>query len=120
MFQDYALFLHLDVQHNVEYGLKVKGVRGRSVAAAPASCSKRSACPGLPTGDPPSSAVGSANAPPSPEPSSTTRKCCFLDEPLGALDLKLREEMQVELKLLQRDVGITSCSSPTTRAKRCR
>ena len=87
--------------------LKVKGVRRRSVAAAPASCSKRSACPGLPTGDPPSSAVGSASAPPSPAPLVNHPKVLLLDEPLGALDLKLREEMQVELKALQRDVGIT-------------
>lgn len=44
---------------------------------------------------------------PSQEPSSTTRRSCFLDEPLGALDLQLRRQMQHELKRLQKKLGIT-------------
>ena len=45
-------------------------------------------------------------------------KVLLLDEPLGALDLKLREQMQVELKSIQREVGVTFSSSPTTRRRR--
>ena len=59
-------------------------------AASPASCR-----------------AASASASRSPGRSSTGRACCSLDEPLGALDLKLREEMQIELKAIQQQVGIT-------------
>ena len=51
--------------------------------------------------------MASASASPSPEPLVVQPKVLLLDEPLGALDLKLREQMQVELKQIQRDVGIT-------------
>ena len=51
--------------------------------------------------------AGSASASPWPAPSSTGRAVLLLDEPLGALDLKLREQMQIELKHIQQEVGIT-------------
>jgi putative spermidine/putrescine transport system ATP-binding protein len=107
VFQDYALFPHMDVQQNVEYGLRVKGVgrverRRRAVEALEgvrlAEYGKRRPAQ-LSGGQRQRVALARAlvNRP----------KVLLLDEPLGALDLKLREEMQVELKAIQRQVGVT-------------
>ncbi len=107
VFQDYALFPHMNVVTNVEYGLAVKGVakperrkRAEEALAAVRLGDLGARKPGeLSGGQRQRVALARAlvNRP----------KVLLLDEPLGALDLKLREEMQVELKALQRDVGIT-------------
>ncbi len=107
VFQDYALFPHIDVQRNVEYGLKVKGVRKAERRRRAGEMLEAVRLSGFADRRPTSSAAGNASASPSPGRSSTIRRVLLLDEPLGALDLKLREEMQVELKSIQRDVGIT-------------
>jgi putative spermidine/putrescine transport system ATP-binding protein len=107
VFQDYALFPHLTVAQNVEYGLKAKGVgkaerRGR---AADALAAVR-----LDTyGDRmPSEMSGGQRQRVALARALVNRpRVLLLDEPLGALDLKLREQMQVELKAIQREVGIT-------------
>jgi len=107
VFQDYALFPHMSVQENVEYGLRVKRVpRGERRARARAALETvRLGAYGerrpheLSGGQRQRVALARAlvNRP----------KVLLLDEPLGALDLKLRREMQLELKALQREVGIT-------------
>ena len=107
VFQDYALFPHLTVRENVEYGLKVKKVakaERRRRADEMLDAVRLGSFGGrkphqLSGGQRQRVALARAlvNHP----------KVLLLDEPLGALDLKLREEMQVELKTIQRDVGIT-------------
>jgi putative spermidine/putrescine transport system ATP-binding protein len=107
VFQDYALFPHMNVLENVEYGLKVKGVRRaeRRIRAQEALELVRLATFGkrkpvqLSGGQRQRVALARAivNRP----------QVLLLDEPLGALDLKLRQEMQSELKRIQQEVGIT-------------
>jgi len=107
VFQDYAIFPHMDVLTNVEYGLRVKKVdrkeRRRRAEEALAAVRLEGFAKRRPTqlsgGQRQRVALARAlvNRP----------KVLLLDEPLGALDLKLRREMQLELKQIQRDVGIT-------------
>ena len=107
VFQDYALFPHMTVEQNVAYGLLVKGVgkaerRKRSVEALEmvqlAHVGDRRPAQ-LSGGQRQRVALARAivNRP----------QVLLLDEPLGALDLKLRQEMQLELKRIQQEVGIT-------------
>jgi len=107
VFQDYALFPHMTVRQNVEYGLRIRKVPRvqRRTRAEDALAMVRLAEHGerkpaqLSGGQRQRVALARAivNRP----------KVLLLDEPLGALDLKLRQEMQVELKRIQGEVGIT-------------
>jgi putative spermidine/putrescine transport system ATP-binding protein len=107
VFQDYALFPHMDVAKNVEYGLRVKKVpkseRAARVEAALASVQLE----GMARRKPHQLSGGQRQRVALARALVNRPKVLLLDEPLGALDLKLREQMQVELKELQRDVGIT-------------
>jgi putative spermidine/putrescine transport system ATP-binding protein len=107
VFQDYALFPHMSVIENVEYGLRVKKVaRGeRRRRAEEALASVRLA---EYAGRRPHQLSGGQRQRVALARALVNRpKVLLLDEPLGALDLKLRREMQIELKQIQRDVGIT-------------
>jgi putative spermidine/putrescine transport system ATP-binding protein len=107
VFQDYALFPHMDVQTNVEYGLKVKGV-GRSERRRRAGEMLDAVrLTGFGRRKPNQLSGGQRQRVALARALVNRPKVLLLDEPLGALDLKLREEMQVELKAIQRDVGIT-------------
>ena len=107
VFQDYALFPHLSVIDNVEYGLRVRKIgkleRREKAIAALAKVHLAEFADRMPSqlsgGQRQRVALARAIV---VEP-----KILLLDEPLGALDLKLREKMQIELKQLQRDLGIT-------------
>ena len=107
VFQDYALFPHMSVADNVAYGLKVKRVprAERTARVAQALLQVRLEV----FGDrKPSQLSGGQRQRVALARALVNRpRLLLLDEPLGALDLKLREEMQVELKAIQREVGIT-------------
>ncbi|MET7396639.1 ABC transporter ATP-binding protein [Dactylosporangium sp. NPDC005572] len=107
VFQDYALFPHLDVRRNVEYGLRVRGVpraqRRERAEAALASVRLE----GLGHRRPAELSGGQRQRVALARALVNRPRVLLLDEPLGALDRQLREEMQIELKALQREVGIT-------------
>ncbi len=107
VFQDYALFPHMTVGENVEYGLKVakvdKGERGRRRDEA----LEMVRLPGYAGRKPGELSGGQRQRVALARAIVNRPKVLLLDEPLGALDLKLREQMQTELKSIQGEVGIT-------------
>jgi len=107
VFQDYALFPHLDVLGNVAYGLKVKGVRRRERGEQAREALALVKLAGLEARRPGELSGGQRQRVALARALVNRPKVLLLDEPLGALDLKLREEMQVELKALQKSLGIT-------------
>jgi putative spermidine/putrescine transport system ATP-binding protein len=107
VFQDYALFPHMTVAANVAYGLRVKGVGRRERDARVEDVLRRMRLPGL-GGRKPSQLSGGQRQRVALARALVNRpEVLLLDEPLGALDLKLRQEMQLFLKSLQQDLGIT-------------
>ncbi len=109
VFQDYALFPHMDVLGNVEYGLRVKKVpRGQRRERALAAL-ETVRLGGYGDRRPTQLSGGQRQRVALARALVNRPKVLLLDEPLGALDLKLRREMQIELKQIQREVGITFC-----------
>ena len=107
VFQDYALFPHMTVQRNVEYGLRVKGVGRAERARRATEMLDAVRLGGFGQRSPNQLSGGQRQRVALARALVNHPKVLLLDEPLGALDLKLREEMQLELKSIQRDVGIT-------------
>ena len=107
VFQDSALFPHMTVLENVAYGLRVRGV-GRAERAERAEAALASVALAGFGGRKPSQLSGGQRQRVALARATVVQpKVLLLDEPLGALDLKLREQMQVELKQIQREDGIT-------------
>ncbi|MFF5284610.1 ABC transporter ATP-binding protein [Streptomyces sp. NPDC013171] len=107
VFQDYALFPHMTVEQNVAYGLKVRGVpRAERLVRARAALAQVG-LDGLGKRRPAELSGGQRQRVALARALVGRPRVLLLDEPLGALDLKLRERMQVELKEIQREVGIT-------------
>ncbi|MBB3399006.1 MULTISPECIES: ABC transporter ATP-binding protein [unclassified Rhizobium] len=107
VFQDYALFPHLNILDNVAYGLMVKGVGKAERTKAAEQALELVKLPGYGARRPGQLSGGQRQRVALARALVNKPKVLLLDEPLGALDLKLREQMQEELKSLQRALGIT-------------
>ena len=107
VFQDYALFPHMSVLENVEYCLRVKKVARHDRPQRSMESLEQVRLGDLHSRRPAQLSGGQRQRVALARALVNRPKVLLLDEPLGALDLKLREQMQVELKAIQRDVGIT-------------
>ncbi len=107
VFQDYALFPHLTVEQNVAYGLKVKRVRRGERLKRAGEALQLVRLGGLQARKPSQLSGGQRQRVALARAIVNRPQVLLLDEPLGALDLKLRQEMQVFLKALQTELGMT-------------
>ena len=107
VFQNYALFPHLTIEDNVAFGLRRKKVKGDEIKSRVADMLKLVELPGFEKRKPTQISGGQAQRVALARALINRPSVLLLDEPLGALDLKLRKQMQVELKRIQQEVGIT-------------
>jgi putative spermidine/putrescine transport system ATP-binding protein len=107
VFQDYALFPHMTVGENIEYGLRVKKVAREDRERRRTEALEIVRLPGLDDRKPSELSGGQRQRVALARAIVNGPRVLLLDEPLGALDLKLRQEMQLELKRIQQEVGIT-------------
>lgn len=107
VFQDYALFPHLNVADNVAYGLMIRGVGKAERTREAEAALEMVKLPGYGSRKPGQLSGGQRQRVALARALVNKPKVLLLDEPLGALDLKLREQMQEELKVLQKALGIT-------------
>jgi putative spermidine/putrescine transport system ATP-binding protein len=107
VFQDYALFPHMTVAENVEYGLLVKKIPKQERTVRVAEALRMVRLEGFEKRKPSQLSGGQRQRVALARALVNRPRVLLLDEPLGALDLKLREEMQIELKRIQQQVGIT-------------
>jgi putative spermidine/putrescine transport system ATP-binding protein len=107
VFQDYALFPHMSVAQNIEYGLRVRRVAKAERREKVEGALEMVRLPGLGGRKPAQLSGGQRQRVALARAMVNEPDVLLLDEPLGALDLKLRQEMQLELQRVQRVVGIT-------------
>ena len=107
VFQDYALFPHLNVLDNVAYGLMIRGIAKTERYRSAEEALDLVALPGLGKRRAGELSGGQRQRVALARALVNKPRVLLLDEPLGALDLKLREQMQEELKILHRQLGIT-------------
>jgi putative spermidine/putrescine transport system ATP-binding protein len=107
VFQDYALFPHMDVITNIEYGLRIKKVAKDERREKALTALEQVRLGGYENRKPSQLSGGQRQRVALARALVNRPSVLLLDEPLGALDLKLRQQMQIELKELQREVGIT-------------
>jgi spermidine/putrescine transport system ATP-binding protein len=107
VFQSYALFPHLSVFENVAFGLRRRSVRGDTLRGRVDEILRIVGLEGMGRRKPRQLSGGQQQRVALARALVNKPKVLLLDEPLGALDLKLRKQMQLELKAIQHDVGIT-------------
>jgi putative spermidine/putrescine transport system ATP-binding protein len=107
VFQDYALFPHMTIAENVGYGLRVSGVPRKERQARVDEVLRRMRLPDVGKRKPGQLSGGQRQRVALARALVNRPEVLLLDEPLGALDLKLRQEMQLFLKSLQQDLAIT-------------
>jgi putative spermidine/putrescine transport system ATP-binding protein len=107
VFQDYALFPHMTIDENIAYGLMIKGVPKPERIKQVDDMLELVRLPGFGARKPSQLSGGQRQRVALARALINHPKVLLLDEPLGALDLKLRQQMQIELKNIQREVGIT-------------
>src|SRR6059058_1754294 len=107
VFQSYALFPHLSIFENVAFGLRRRKVRGQDVRGRVTDILELVGLSGLEKRKPGQLSGGQQQRVALARALVNRPRVLLLDEPLGALDLKLRKQMQIELKAIQNDVGIT-------------
>jgi spermidine/putrescine transport system ATP-binding protein len=107
VFQSYALFPHLSIFENVAFGLRRRRVRGQELRRRVDEALELVALAGLANRKPRQLSGGQQQRVALARALVNHPRVLLLDEPLGALDLKLRKQMQLELKRIQHEVGIT-------------
>jgi len=107
LFQNYALFPHMTVEQNIGFGLKVKGVKKSFIKTRVNEMLDLVQLVGYENRKPAELSGGEQQRVSIARGLINNPKVLLLEEPLSALDLKLRKQMQVELKLLQKKTGIT-------------
>ncbi len=108
VFQNYALFPHMSVFDNVAFGLSVRGLKGSEVERRVKEMLALVRLAGFEARTPRQLSGGQQQRVALARALVTRPKLLLLDEPLGALDKRLRQQMQIELKQIQREVGITT------------
>ena len=107
VFQKYALFPHMDVYENIAFGLRIKGLKEEEIEAKVKDMLRLVNLKGFENRSIESLSGGQQQRIAIARALVNEPKVLLLDEPLGALDLKLRKEMQIELKNMQQKLGIT-------------
>ncbi len=108
VFQSYALFPHMTVAENVVFGLNRRGVRGAAAAREVERALELVRLPGFADRKPKQLSGGQQQRVALARAIVTKPRVLLLDEPLSALDRRLRQDMQVELRRIQRDSGLTT------------
>ena len=107
VFQSYALFPHLSIFENVAFGLRRRGIRGQTLTGQVNEILRLVGLEGMEKRKPRQLSGGQQQRVALARALVNKPQVLLLDEPLGALDLKLRKQMQFELKAIQHDIGIT-------------